>query len=138
MFIEIQFQSAYADGVLTHYKQQLLQYICQQLGFAAVEFQQLYQRFENMRAYSKRSRSYSYTPRSSSTQSLQAAYQTLGVAASVSDVDLKKAYRRLMSQNHPDKLVAKGLPESMIKIATRKTQEIKGAYDKIKESRGMR
>ena len=40
-----------------------------------------------------------------------------------------------MNQNHPDKLVAKGLPEEMIKLATEKTQEIKAAYDQVKASR---
>jgi DnaJ like chaperone protein len=42
-----------------------------------------------------------------------------------------------MSQHHPDKLVAKGLPEEMVKVATRKTQEIKAAYEKIREARGF-
>jgi DnaJ like chaperone protein len=40
-----------------------------------------------------------------------------------------------MSQHHPDKLVAKGLPEEMIDIANRKTQDIKSAYDLIRKSR---
>jgi DnaJ like chaperone protein len=40
-----------------------------------------------------------------------------------------------MSQHHPDKLIAKGLPEEMIKLATEKTQTIKAAYEQIKKSR---
>lgn len=139
MFVEIQFQSAYADGLLTPYKQQLLQYLCQQLGFVSLEFHDVYRRFEGARAYSRqsqsRSRSYSAP---NPKQDLQAAYQMLGIASTVSDAEVKKAYRRLMSQHHPDKLIAKGLPESMLKIATRKTQEIKAAYEKIKASRGMK
>ena len=55
---------------------------------------------------------------------------------SVSDAELKKTYRRLMSQHHPDKLVAKGLPEQMIKDATAKTQQIKAAYELVRKSRG--
>ena len=43
--------------------------------------------------------------------------------------------RRLMNQHHPDKLVAKGLPEEMIDIATQKTQDIKAAYELIKKHR---
>ena len=52
-----------------------------------------------------------------------------------SDADLKRAYRRLMSRHHPDKLIAKGLPEEMVKVATEKTQTIKAAYERIKASR---
>jgi DnaJ like chaperone protein len=67
--------------------------------------------------------------------SLDDAYHLLGVDKSVSDADLKKTYRRLMSQHHPDKLVAKGLPEQMIRDATEKTQQIKAAYELIRKSR---
>jgi len=41
-----------------------------------------------------------------------------------------------MSQHHPDKLIAKGLPEEMIRLATDKTQNIRKAYDRIKKARG--
>ncbi|OUR68398.1 molecular chaperone DjlA, partial [Bermanella sp. 47_1433_sub80_T6] len=53
----------------------------------------------------------------------------------VTNSELKKAYRRLMSQHHPDKLVAKGLPEEMMKMAKEKTQEIQTAYDKVSKAR---
>ena len=66
---------------------------------------------------------------------LEAAYATLGVAASATDAELTKAYRRLMSQNHPDKLAAKGLPESMREIAEERTREISAAYRLIRETR---
>jgi DnaJ like chaperone protein len=48
---------------------------------------------------------------------------------------MKRAYRRLMSQHHPDKLVSKGLPEEMIEIAKEKTQEIKAAYEVVRRAR---
>jgi DnaJ like chaperone protein len=71
----------------------------------------------------------------SAQEKLAAAYELLGIDASVNDQALKKAYRRLMNQHHPDKLVAKGLPEEMIDIATQKTQDIKSAYELIKSHR---
>ena len=76
-------------------------------------------------------------PGASATQgmSLDDAYTVLNVGRESSDAEVKKAYRRLMSQHHPDKLVAKGLPEEMMKVATEKTQEVKAAYDKVVESR---
>jgi DnaJ like chaperone protein len=40
-----------------------------------------------------------------------------------------------MNQHHPDKLIAKGLPEEMMQLAKEKTQEIQAAYDRVKEAR---
>jgi len=65
------------------------------------------------------------------------AYEALGVTPSASETEIKRAYRRLVSQNHPDKLAAKGLPESMRAIAEEKTRELNAAYDLIKEARGF-
>ena len=69
---------------------------------------------------------------------LAEAYQALGVRPDVDDRDLKKAYRRLMSENHPDKLSARGVPKEMIEIATERSQNITTAYDLIKQSRGLK
>jgi DnaJ like chaperone protein len=74
----------------------------------------------------------------SSASSLTEAYQVLGVTSSASDAEVTKAYRRLMNQNHPDKLVAKGLPESMMKAAEEKTRSIRAAYEVICEARGLK
>lgn len=66
------------------------------------------------------------------------AYQALGVKADDSDDAIKKSYRRLMSENHPDKLIAKGVPDEMVKLATERSQEISTAYEVIKNARGLR
>ena len=66
------------------------------------------------------------------------ACAVLGVSPDASDDDVKRAYRRLMNRHHPDKLVAKGLPEEMMRAATEKDpREIKAAYDRVKEARGL-
>ena len=71
----------------------------------------------------------------SSAASLDNAYEALGVSENATDKEVKRAYRKLMSQNHPDKLIAQGVPEDMIKIATEKSQDISGAYDMIRKHR---
>jgi DnaJ like chaperone protein len=48
------------------------------------------------------------------------------------------AYRRLMNQHHPDKLVARGLPKSMIGVAEQKTHEVRAAYERLKAQRGFK
>ena len=71
----------------------------------------------------------------STTQKIDDAYKVLGVSPSASDTEIKKVYRKLMSENHPDKLAGKGLPESMREMAEERTQEISHAYDVIKDTR---
>ena len=70
--------------------------------------------------------------------SVEDAYKILGVEESLDNKEIKRAYRRLLAQHHPDKLVAKGLPEEMQKLANEKTQEIISAYEAIKKHRGIR
>ncbi|MFT6288345.1 MAG: DnaJ like chaperone protein [Halieaceae bacterium] len=74
----------------------------------------------------------------SSQTSLQDAYTALGVSGSIGDKELKRAYRKLMSEHHPDKLIAKGVPEHMVRVATEKAQDIQVAYDMVKKSRGLK
>jgi DnaJ like chaperone protein len=59
------------------------------------------------------------------------------VDASVSDAELVKSYRRLMSRHHPDKLKANGLPDSMLEHAKQRTQAIREAYELLRGQRGL-
>ncbi|NQV85802.1 MAG: co-chaperone DjlA [Woeseiaceae bacterium] len=63
------------------------------------------------------------------------AYAALGITADAKPAEIKRAYRKLMSQNHPDKLAARGLPESMRPVAEERSREINSAYDLIKSAR---
>jgi DnaJ like chaperone protein len=64
-------------------------------------------------------------------------YVILGVEHSASDEELKKAYHRLVRENHPDSLIARGVPEEFVRLATEKLAAINGAYDLIKKQRGI-
>lgn len=70
--------------------------------------------------------------------SLTDAYAALGVDSNVDDKTLKRAYRKLMSENHPDKLIAQGVPDDMVKLATERSQEIQAAYEMIRKERGLK
>jgi DnaJ like chaperone protein len=74
----------------------------------------------------------------SDTDRLADAYQVLGVEPGARDAEVTLAYRRLVSQNHPDKLVANGLPQSMVEAAHERTRRILEAYEIIRKHRGMK
>ncbi|WP_430463005.1 co-chaperone DjlA [Thalassolituus sp. LLYu03] len=134
MFIEIQLMVAYADGRLSLEERRLLDKICKALGISAFQFEWINGRVQAaMSGAGKR-----HGGGQSQETQLRNAYAVLGVKADTGDDELKKAYRKLMSQHHPDKLVAKGLPEEMMKLAKEKTQEIQTAYDLIRKSRGQK
>ena len=133
MFLEIQIATAMADGSIHPYERELLYKISDLLNFPRRVFEQLLSMVQAQRQYSQGG-----GVRQPTRASLEDAYKVLGLTSSATDAEVKKAYRRQMNQHHPDKLVSKGLPEEMINIAKEKTQEIKAAYDQIKEARGMK
>ena len=129
-FVEIQVQAAVGSGEIANAKRKLLWEVARALGIGRVELAQIE---ALVRAQTQRS-----PQGQGGTISLDAAYRVLGVDPSVGDKDVKTAYRRLMNQHHPDKLVSRGLPASMMALAEQKTREIRAAYERIKAQRGFR
>ncbi|QHJ13254.1 Co-chaperone protein DjlA [Paraglaciecola mesophila] len=148
VFLEILIQAAYVDGRLDKAEQKVLETAALHLGFKQNELLYLLSVYEAEIRFRQRGgqRSGQSSHRThqgsqstySSQQSLKDAYQILGVSESDDDKAVKKAYRKLMSENHPDKLVSKGLPKQALEIAKNKAQDIQAAYEMIKEKRGMR
>lgn len=134
MFLEIQIGTALADGVLHEREDALLQRICLRLGVPIAAYQTLLTMLQMQ--YRQAYEGGGPGARSTSLP-LDEAYAQLGLKSSASEAEIKRAYRKLISQHHPDKLVARGLPEEMMKLATQKTQEIRRAYERIQEARGM-
>jgi DnaJ like chaperone protein len=119
---------AMIDGDLDVKEVEVLQEVAEGVGFSRSAFEQLLRMIGAQNSFAKNQQH--------SPNELALAYDALGVDAGASDVDIKKSYRKLMSQYHPDKLIGQGLPQDMIKAATERSQEIQAAYDLIKKARG--
>jgi len=64
-------------------------------------------------------------------------FVVLGVAHDAANADIKAAYRKLVRDNHPDRLIAKGMPKEFIDVATDKLAAINSAYDRVARERGI-
>jgi len=131
MFVQIQLQTALWGGSLNPAGREVLARICAALGVSAYEVVQM-EALLRMQQAARRPEARPTVDR------VAEAYEVLGVSRNASDAEVTKAYRRLMNQNHPDKLVARGLPESMMKVAEEKTRQIRAAYELLREARGMK
>jgi len=128
-FIEIQLQAALADGRLHPETRRVLWQVCSELDISRLEFAQL--------EAIARAHGHADPGRVAPADGLGHAYGVLGIERGATDDDVKLAYRRLISQHHPDKLVSRGLPQEMLDLARDKAREINAAYDLIKDARGM-
>ncbi len=129
---------AAADGQLNQKETDLMREVAQKVGYSEQQFAQLMAMLQGQDQfaggqYQRGGSAANYR----SVDAVAAAYQALGVSKDDSDAEIKKAYRRLVREYHPDKLMGQGLPEEMIKEATERSQEIQTAYDTIKKSREM-
>jgi DnaJ like chaperone protein len=131
-FLEIQVRAALAGNNLEGPARQLLGHMAQRLGVSMVELAQI-EAVLRIRTGTFRQQS----TRDTGSEQLQQAYSVLECSPSTSNHDLVKAYRRQLSRNHPDKLKANGLPESMIEHAKQRTQQVIEAYELIRERRGI-
>jgi len=71
------------------------------------------------------------------TANLESAYNTLGIVSSATDSEVKKAYRQMAKEYHPDVVANKGMGEDFLKFAEDKMQAVNQAYDQIKKERQM-
>ena len=65
-------------------------------------------------------------------------YLVLGADRDMTDEEIRKHYRRLVSEHHPDRQIARGLPGEAVAIATRRLAAINAAWDRIEKERGFR
>jgi DnaJ like chaperone protein len=129
LFLQLQCMAVVADGRVDPAEHAMLVRIALRLGLTEADVSQIE---ALLRAATNRSSTKGGRP---SQDKLADAYAALGVTADAQPADIKRAYRKLMSKNHPDKLAARGLPESMRPVAEERSREINSAYDLIKDAR---
>lgn len=132
MFLGIQVQVAYSDGEFHSKEKEILYTIAQHLGFSRFELDRLLQMIEGQQHFHQGKQ------QQQQKTSEEDSYKVLGIDKSVADKEVKRAYRKLMSQHHPDKLASKGLPEEMMVLAKEKAQDIQRAYETLREARGFK
>lgn len=151
IFIEVQLGAAYADGPPGPARRAILEQIRRDLQVSSLVFGRIEQLIllqrqipgaawtQGRRGDPGRARPGEGWGRDRAggpeAQTLTGAYATLGVEPDASEAEVKRAYRRLMSRHHPDKLIARGAPEEALKLASQRTREIRHAYETINKAR---
>ena len=112
------FEIAKSDGVLHPAESTFLERVAEIFGFSPNEF--------------RRIRASHFAPE------LTDPYVILGLSYVADENEIRQTYRRLVRENHPDKLIARGVPEEFVKLANDKLAAINTAYAKILGERGLK
>jgi len=128
MFLRLQLIAIAADGQVHPAEHEMLVRVARGLGLSEHHVLQL-------EALLRAAAHGAASQRVSTEQQLADAYAALGVSAAASETEIKRAYRKMIVDNHPDRVAAKGLPESMREIAEERAREINAAYELIKKAR---
>ncbi|MCH8136526.1 MAG: co-chaperone DjlA [Proteobacteria bacterium] len=129
LFVRLLMEVALSKSSLQQTERATIWTICKELDIGRVELAQLEAMLRAQRGF-RRS-----VAGAADGKRVNDAYVALGIDRSSSNDEIKKAYRRLMNKNHPDKLAARGLPESMRPVAEERSRELNSAYDIIKRAR---
>jgi DnaJ like chaperone protein len=129
LFLQVQLTAVAADGQVHPAEHAMLVRIARRLGLSELDLARLE---ALLRAAAGGAATAGGPP---PKQRLDDAYAAIGVAPDASESEIKRAYRKLMSENHPDKLAAKGLPDSMRQLAEERARELNVAYDLIRKAR---
>ncbi|MEJ2173298.1 MAG: co-chaperone DjlA [Woeseiaceae bacterium] len=131
LFLQLQCMAVAADGRIDPAEHAMLVRIAKRLRLGEADIVQL-------EALLRAATARPSAGRGTVQDRLADAYTALGISADSSPAEIKRAYRRLISQNHPDKLASRGLPESMRAVAEERSREINAAYDLVKEARNIK
>jgi len=115
-FLDVLFQVALADGTLHPAEEQAIDDIRRIFGVSDAAFDGIKSRY---------------------IDDAEKYYNVLNCTAACTDEELKKQYKKLARDFHPDTIIAKGLPEEFVTFATKRFQDIQEAYEKIRKKRGF-
>jgi len=134
VFIEIQLQMAYADNSINQRETRLIKHMCKRLDVS----DSIYTRIERRVRAEKKARHQPVGSATTKVFSLADAYELLGISRWANQEQIKQAYRRMMNQYHPDKLLARGASDVEVIEAQDITQDIKRAYELLVKSSRLR
>lgn len=138
LFIDTMYKALKLNG-LSQKKLTIMNTILNGMQLASLYEQQHFSEdvgFYNHWRYTNQQSSHQQSTQAPVYNPLENAYALLKIKTDASKQDVKRAYRKLMSENHPDKLIAKKLPDYKIKEANDKTQQIRKAYELICTHKG--
>jgi DnaJ like chaperone protein len=117
VMVDILLRVSIADGALTATEEKLILKAVKAFHFSDKRYQTLKSKY---------------------VRDINKYYATLGTDATASNEEIKKQYRKLVQEYHPDKIASKGLPEEFTRFAETKFREIQEAYDTIKKERHLK
>jgi DnaJ like chaperone protein len=132
LFLRLLMEVALSKPTLHRRERAVLWTICTELDIGRVELAQLEAMLRAQRGFRRSAAG------DADARRVDAAYATLGVDKSCSNDEIKRAYRRLMNKNHPDKLAAQNPDERAVAEAGRRTREVRSAYEMLKARRSIR
>ena len=110
------FHIAIADGVYHPSEDAFLQRVADILGLPETEFRALRSRFV--------------------PDAVPDPYTVLGVAPETDMAEIRRVWKRMIRESHPDAMIARGVPEEAVKMAEKRMVDINRAWDEIQEARG--
>lgn len=114
--VDMLFQIALADGEFHRNEEAMIASIARILGISDAELKAIRSRY---------------------IDDTEQAYATLGLSAAASDEEVKSAYRRLVQEYHPDRIVSEGMPDEFVSYATERFQQIQEAWEAIRKERNL-
>lgn len=132
LFVRLLLEVSLAKSRMAQEERAAIWIVCRELGIGRVELAQL-------EAMIRAQKGFRRSPAGDADRArVRAAYAALGVEQAASNDEIKTAYRRLMSRNHPDKIASSNPDEDVLAEAQRRTREVRTAYELLKARREIR